>query len=73
VLFPLCTVSNIAVLGPFSSMAVCAVLYTSIVIAVRERERTRGTALSHMITAFTSSPVPVVLARNIPLGQGRLS
>lgn len=33
ILFPLCTVSNIAVLGPFSSLAVCAVLYTSAVIA----------------------------------------
>lgn len=29
----LCTVQDIAMLGPFSSLAVCAVLYTSVVIA----------------------------------------
>eukprot|EP01048_Picozoa_sp_COSAG05_P008363 COSAG05_NODE_633_length_8198_cov_7.449191_4_plen_542_part_00 len=34
ILYPLTTVANIAVLGPFSSLAVCAVLYTSVVIAV---------------------------------------
>lgn len=55
-LFPLMVVKDISILGPFSSAAICAVLYTSIVIAYHgfeEPDRNPATAVKAWVRVPT--------------------